>query len=313
MSLNHVRGSPVWLSLGDLRTIPTQHSAKMDSSTNQLSSPQFSPSKAQAQQAQAKDWASVDGWLSRRYGSKRLPTFERNEDTLQVLLNLATGNESADEQRGHIDRIEKTALSAHAKRATSADKTWQILLKEPWERADLDELAESAVLLDCPDPGISTLSEAVLDLTSQKFTLDQQVHMVDTQLQALKVEQQRAASLLRDLNQNAFEADPGLSDQTSEHLRSAKHMRAKIAEYDDRTATIDVGSSSNSSMDEVVRQSEDLEGEQARISELQTELRAYQSLPANAKAARSKLENAREELRNLTMQRDRLFEQLAVP
>lgn len=277
-----------------------------------MSSPQFSPSKAQAQQAQAKDWASVDGWLSRKYGSKRLPTFERNEETLQILLNLATLNESTDEQRGHIDRIEKTALSGHTKRAASADKTWQVLLKNPGERTNLDDLAESAVLLNCADCDISTLSAAVVDLTSQRFSLEQQICRIDAQLKSLKVEQHRTATLLKDLNQDAFEADPGLPEQTSDHLRSAKHMRAKIVEYDDRTTSVLLGSSRDSLLDEVVRQNEDLQTEQDHLVELQTELRAYQSLPANAKAARSKLEGAREELRKFTIERDRLFEQLAV-
>lgn len=285
----------------------------MESGTDWAASTQFSPSKAQAQQAQAKDWASVDGWLSRRYGSKRLPPFERNEETLQVLLNLAAMNESADEQRGHIDRIEKAALSAYSKRSASADKTWQMLLSASDQRGDLDALAESAIILDCPSCDIATLSAATVDLTSQKFTVHQQIQVVDSQLKALKIEQQRATELLQSLNQDAFEPDSGLAEQTSEYLRSAKHMRAKIAEYEDRSSNTNAGASLESLLDGVVHESVALETQQSHLSELQTDLRAFQSLPANAKAARTKLETTREELRNLTIKRDRLFEQLAVP
>lgn len=285
----------------------------MDNGTDWAASPQFSPSKAQAQQAQAKDWALVDGWLSRRYGSKRLPPFERNEETLQVFLNLAAMNESADEQRAHIDRIEKTALSACSKRAKTTDKTWPMLLSESADREDLNALAESAVILDCPNSDTTTISAAIVDLTSRRFNLDQQVRVVESQLEALKLEQQRASALLQELNQDAFEADAGLAEQTSEYLRSAKHMRAKIAEYDDRTTNVNAGSSLETLLDGIVKESADLRTDQSHLTELETELRAYQSLPANAKAARNKLESAREELRKLTIERDRLFEQLAAP
>lgn len=82
----------------------------MDYDTYWTASALFSPSKARQQQAQAKDWSFVDAWLQRRYGTKSVPAFERNEDTLQALLALATLNESADEQRNLVHRIHKAAL-----------------------------------------------------------------------------------------------------------------------------------------------------------------------------------------------------------
>ena len=70
----------------------------MDSSDNLLSAGAlFSPSKARQQRALAQDWAHVDAWLSARYGG-RIPSFERNEDTLKELLTLVAANEKADEE-----------------------------------------------------------------------------------------------------------------------------------------------------------------------------------------------------------------------
>lgn len=71
----------------------------------------FSPSKARQQQAQAKDWDYVTTWLRKKYFPKPIPNFERNEETLQALLNLAAFNERADEEQELTERVEREALS----------------------------------------------------------------------------------------------------------------------------------------------------------------------------------------------------------
>lgn len=74
----------------------------------------FSPSVARAAASTAKDWSYVDDWLHRKYhyGGKRHkpPPFERNPDTLKVLLALAAANEAADEERAQLLKIEEAAL-----------------------------------------------------------------------------------------------------------------------------------------------------------------------------------------------------------
>jgi hypothetical protein len=70
----------------------------MDSSDGSLSaSALFSPSKARQQRALAQDWAHVDTWLSTQYGG-RIPSFERNDETLRELLSLVAANERAGEE-----------------------------------------------------------------------------------------------------------------------------------------------------------------------------------------------------------------------
>ena len=132
----------------------------------------LSPSKAREQQAQAKDWASVDAWLSKKYASKRPPPFERNDETLQALLTLASLNDSADEQRSLVDRIEKAALQALSRRKASnatEDDGVTMLMRGLEGCEALDALSETIVSLDCPDVGIVTVAESLVDLTSQNF------------------------------------------------------------------------------------------------------------------------------------------------
>ncbi|KAK3715562.1 hypothetical protein LTR37_007050 [Vermiconidia calcicola] len=167
----------------------------MDTPPDWTATALFSPSKARFQQAQARDWASVDSWLSKRYASKRLPNLERNEDTRQALLTLATLNEGADEQRSLVDRVEKTALQAHSKRLNgdaAAEADVQPLLSGLEGDDALAVLAETVVCLDSPSVDLPTLANAVVDLTAQKFAAEQEVRRVEDQLRALKSEQTSA-------------------------------------------------------------------------------------------------------------------------
>lgn len=93
--------------------------ANMDRTPPSLSHPDplsptyaFSPSKARAHRLQAADWAYVDSWLSTHYPNGA-PRFERDEDTLKILLQLAKQNESADEERAMIRTVREEALAEY--------------------------------------------------------------------------------------------------------------------------------------------------------------------------------------------------------
>lgn len=270
----------------------------------------FSPSKARVVQAQAKDWAVVDSWLSKRYGS-RMPNFERNEDTLQGLLTLANLNESADEQRSQIERIEKTALQALSRpRGVLNDEILHAMQIELVNETHFDTLAEVIVSLDCPTSDTLYVSKKVVDLTSQQFELKQQLQRTEGQLDALKKEQAHIESLLLDLRSDAFQPPDDVIEATSEWTKSTKQLKAKITEYEERLAASRPTSTAGGiqilqqKLDDVVRL-------RSQLASLETELRAFQDLPTDARAARRKLEEARGELRSLTNKRDELFETMA--
>jgi HAUS augmin-like complex subunit 1 len=70
----------------------------------------FSPSQARQQQVQAKDWNFIDTWLSAKCSPKSAPPFERTNETLKALLALARCNETADEEKVLVARLEAKAL-----------------------------------------------------------------------------------------------------------------------------------------------------------------------------------------------------------
>lgn len=270
----------------------------------------FSPSKARVQQAQAKDWAAVEAWISKKYGS-RIPPFERNEDTLQALLALANLNENADEQRSQVERIEKAALaSLTRKQGGLHEEALQMLQAELSHEAHLDTLAETVVALDCPSTNTQDVARHIILLNTTEFQLRQQLSQAEQQLANLKLESQRMHNLAKDLASTDFEAPTDVVDNTTEWVKTTKTLKAKVAEYDERLSASRPSSSSNA-LEHVDRKKLELEKQQQRLRDLEMELKAFQELPTDARLARAKLEEARRHLRQLTTRRNELFENLA--
>ncbi|EME40107.1 hypothetical protein DOTSEDRAFT_56391 [Dothistroma septosporum NZE10] len=269
----------------------------------------FSPSKARVQQAQAKDWAAVDAWLLKRYGS-RMPTFERNEDTLQALLTLANLNESADEQRSQIERIEKSALQSLSTPPRGiCEEVLHAMQLELINETHLDTLAEIAVALDCPSTDATAMASAMINLISNDFEMKQQLQRTQAQLDALKHEQARSTQILADLKGDDFEPPSDTVATTTEWIRGAKHLKAKVAEYEERIAASRPSTAGNT-FAIFHRKAEAVSDQRERFARLEAELRAFNGLPADPRAARKKVEEAREQLRKLTTKRDRVFEQM---
>ncbi|KAK5159585.1 hypothetical protein LTS14_002727 [Recurvomyces mirabilis] len=278
----------------------------MDSPGDWTAAALFSPSKARAQQAQQRDWAAVDIWLAKQYG-KRLPAFERNEDTLEALLALANVNEDADEQRLLVDKVGRQALQAHGRTSPEVDDVYQRLLDtlDHDGRQHLDILASLAVELGTAET--AEMAQSICNLTAQRFELSEQVARCEAQQAALQRELQKTKAVLQILRNEAFQPPSDLSEQTAEMARSTKQLRTKLVEYDERTSPLRSSSIIGPSLEDVLKQAASSEAQQARLSALENELCAYEGLPPDPKAAKGKLEVARSQL----PERDERFEELA--
>jgi len=286
----------------------------MDSDADWAASALFSPSKARIAQAQARDWGFVDSWLAKRYSGKRVPAFEKGEDTLEALLTIATLNESADEQRQAVDRVEQCALFGLEKqRSGASEDIYQAILRHLDQDGDesLETLAKTTLILNAPSNAtIADLAASSIDLQTENFDLSQQQAHLKDQRAALQREANRLKALLRELKDDAFQPAPDIAEQTIEWNKASKHLKAKVGEYDDRLSALRSSGSPSISIEQVAQQSENLRLQKSKLTGLEAELKAYQSLPTNAREARATLEDSRDELRRLTQRRDRLFEGL---
>lgn len=283
----------------------------MDSDPDWTATALFSPSKARIAQAQARDWGFIDTWLAKKYGGKRSPDFERNEETLQALLTLATANEGADEMTAAVAKVERAALPGLS--GGGGDEVYRAIMGEMSEQGgeSLDALAELDVVFDLGSGASAVeVGVAVADLQSEQFELEQQLRRVEDQKKALQRESNRLKALLRELKDDSLRAPPDLPEQTGDWMKNAKHLKAKISEYDERLAGLKAAGTFMPSVESVSQQTDQLLDQKQKLVGLEAELKAFQSLPTDARDAKAMMEKARDELRRLTMQRDRLFENM---
>jgi HAUS augmin-like complex subunit 1 len=251
----------------------------------------------------------VNAWLEKKYG-KRIPPFERNEETLPALLSLATLNEDADDQSALVEKIERQALQSYARRQIDGHEIQHGLLRaiSAERQRTLDALASSAVMLNSLD--MSTMAASISRVTSDHFQLSEQAKRLQFQGAILRNEQVRCQVVLQELKGDAFTTPDNFADQSAEWSRNTKQLKAKLAEYDERLVTLRSTSNPGPSFQDIERQLSDVQSQDARLSELNAQLAGYDSLPSDAQAARNKLEAARSELRELMLRRDKLFEGL---
>lgn len=273
----------------------------------------FSPSKARQQEAQAKDWLYVDDWLREKYAPNHVPTFERNEETLQTLMTLVVSNERADEQRDIIDDIEHSAFDDIKARDVADGQT---IVYEAIEAnmidtgsSALESMAKMSINLGCSTVQPDEMAHHLVQLTSESFDTSEQLRKTETLRQVIASEYDRLRQVLHDITGSAFVPPSDLQANTTEWSRGAKHLKAKLTEYNDRlSCTAD--DSSYPTMQDIESQHAEVERLRALSDELGERLKAFQGLSRNPAEARSQVEDARARLRDLSAQRDERFEKL---
>lgn len=114
----------------------------------------FSPSVARAAASTAKDWAYVDAWLKQKHhsitGRPAVPSFERNADTLRMLLALVAANETADEDKEQLFRAEDAALKQVHSAAAAKEAARHPHTKNEGDNDDDDDQgpADGALIVD---------------------------------------------------------------------------------------------------------------------------------------------------------------------
>jgi HAUS augmin-like complex subunit 1 len=119
-------------------------------------------------------------------------------------------------------------------------------------------------------------------------------------------------SQLNEVRSQAFQPPMSLPRQTMEWNRNTKQLRAKLEEYENRLASLDVGNDASAA--NLIEEVSSCEKQVVELSEtvrkLETQLQAFKGLPKNKNAARKEVQRVEKELTDLQTQRDALFEGL---
>lgn len=274
----------------------------------------FSPSVARQQLSAAKDWNYVDSWLSSKFAGKT-PSFERNNDTLKALLALAALNESADEERGLLARVEAGALS-DLQAKEEADQKAQLLqsIQDSLTRegrTSLEALSDLSVAVNQPIPDTERMGRAMIDLQVSAYDLEQAGDRVSILENHLNKELATINELIEELQSDAYQPAAHLMKQTIDYQRKTKVLAAKLPELREKVASL----SAKEGMPKVTIQDVKAEEEKFKdlmstVKDLESQVKSYHGLPQDTDLARLELESLRVELQDLSRQRDSMFEGL---
>ncbi len=276
----------------------------------------FSPSVARIAVSTAKDWNYVDSWLAAKFHGRSPPAFERNQDTLKALLALAALNETADEERDLLARVEASAVQELAQSAAEdeapsnvreevLDALQDALSSEG--QAALDAMAAAAVELGIAHPEPEGLGCGMVELHGQALELEQAVARVGTLQRFLEAESRKAQALLRELEGESFRPAEHLAKQNLEMQRRTKAAAARLRERKDKMASVP---SPAITIGRVRNDEQDYLALLSQKRQLDDEIRSFQGLPPDKDLARPELEALRSELRSITQRRDAIFEGL---
>ncbi|KAL5876952.1 hypothetical protein ACKVWC_006109 [Pyricularia oryzae] len=296
----------------------------------------FSPSVARAAASTAKDWSFVDAWLASKFRPRPPPTFERNSDTLRALLALATLNESADDQRRLLDRVERSALAeielqpsstsqrglqdrgstAPAAENSTEDSNVRDALLTALEasltrdgRAALDAMAAASTELGLASPTPAAISASLVSVASQTADVKADAGRVATLRRHADAQIAEAESLAAEVQGPAYRPPADLAKLNLDTQRRIRGLEAKVPELRDRAAALAAGVPSLT-VEQVRAEEEAYLALLQQKKELDARVRVFQGLPPDTAQARRELESRRAELQRLTQRRDAVFEGL---
>ncbi|KAI3393521.1 hypothetical protein diail_4157 [Diaporthe ilicicola] len=291
----------------------------------------FSPTVARLAASTARDWDYVDSWLASRYNGRTPSQFERNPDTLKVLLSLAALNETSDENRRLVSQVDAAALDDFTAARDANHRAGDEPEQRPTDlaafkdafyaaiedsltregKAALDAMASSAGHLGMTFPEPARLARAMLDLQTRIFDLEQAVARVGTLQRLAESETARLDELLEDIRGDEYRPPADLARQNLDLQRKIKAITKKLPEMQDKVASLARTVGVPDPTIQQVRQEEDkyLEFLNQR-RRLDQQVNEFEGLPADVDRARQQLDRLRGELRSITQRRDAVFEGL---
>jgi len=276
----------------------------------------FSPSLAKQHFAAAKDWSYIDTWLSTKFPKGKTPPFERTPETLKALLALAALNETADEERDLLAAVQAKALQ-DLQRKEAADPNVDLLkgVEEALPREGkegLDVLAELSVAVNLAVPDVEKLGRRMVDLQVSVYELEQASDRVAVLEKHLSEELGRVKALVEELQGEEYQPSSELAKQSVDFQRKTKVLAAKLPELRDRVAAYQasVGGAQKITVEDVKEEEDKFRDMLGVVKELESQVKRYHGLAQDTDLARLELESVRVELRELTQQRDSMFEGL---
>lgn len=158
---------------------------------------------------------------------------------------------------------------------------------------------------------VETLGRGIIDLQVTSNNLAQTSERISILEAHLADELEHIHSIIADLQSEAYQPHPDLAKQTIDYQRKAKALASKLPELKDRVAGLSASASGQRiTIQDVKEEEEKYKEAMSVVKALEIQVKGYHGLPQDTDLARLELEGLRAELRELTRQRDNMFEGL---
>lgn len=275
----------------------------------------FTPSATRLTTLTARDWTYAETWIDQQVRGQSMP-FERNADTLRVLLALATYSQTAEEHRHILNKASAETNSTKGynprRQHTSQDK----------HRSELVSVIEQAL----PEATITVLhsyATALLSIGEQQGDLLTMILALQTEIDAMQAFFERSSSLEAQLSREFLKIQDIDRQQrtTTGHflqysaeiakLRQGVDMQvAPSVENANRRSTAQRRAGARVLVEDVISEEQSYLTLLKRKKDLDLSLAAFQGIQTDPNEAKAKLDALRSQLDGMVSRRDVAFDGL---
>lgn len=277
----------------------------------------FSPSLYQKHLTLQADWSVVDSWLQSLYPTSPLPPFERNPQTLSILLSLSRINASVNStidllfasERQELEDLKQISIKSESTSDTYVERTLEKLSNSlsPSALEELDILAGLQLDMSCATPDVPNLASGIMSCQMELFELRQSRDRVDMLQSTLQRELDAVKHILLDFrSQEGFQPRQGIGQEIAERQKMSRALAAKVEGGVERGAEERIHVWDIEDCEKRYRELEKV------VRGLEDNVTAFQGLPYEVETARGEVEGLRMEVEQLVSRRDELFEELVV-
>lgn len=279
-----------------------------------FASPMLSPSKVRKDAAQAKDWAYITSWLSRKYHPSSTPPFERNDSTLETLLVMASLNDAVDEEAEilYTAQVEEVNL-LRTRVAVDAGVNGQLVAEvERCITAEgataLGGLAETGIQLGTLTTEAQDLADAIMKRTRAEYEAEKQLCRIEELQSYFEGELAAVKRHMQTLNTDtAYNAPVTLPTRNAEWNQGTKMLSIKLREYRERIAVLERYEVACAKIEDLKTEEKDLIRLREKIKGLERRVQSFHGLPPDTGTAKIEYSAAEAELSRVIRQRDAIF------
>ncbi len=177
-------------------------------------------------------------------------------------------------------------------------------------QAGLEALSSLTVALNQPTPDIEKLGRGIIDLQITSNSLEQTSDRISILEAHLNSELESINVLIKDLQSDVYSPPADLAKQTIDYQRKIKVLSSKLPDLRDRVASSSARTRPKVTIQDVKAEEGEFKELMGAVKILEVEAKSYHGLPQDTDLARLELETVRAELRDLTRQRNSMFEGL---